>query len=386
VTTEEPATLPDLAGGGEEHRIAGGTIAIQASRIVTIGALVGVTTVLGRTYSLSEFGVYGLTLSFASYVLFVQGSVEAAAVREISKARTQEERDRAFGTTLIAYAGLGALAGLLIAGVGNAALGLFDMPEALRGDARLGLVALGLVTLVGWPLTVFQNVFHGTQRFRLAATVDVIAYLAYAGLMAALVVGIGAPLWIVVAVGGSIPLLTGVVALGPFLRLPERFRVRRPTLSLAYARHYAAFSGAVFLTAITDIVIYSIDRAVLAALRSTAAVGLYEGAVRPQQLIRNLQGTLVVTVLPASSRYVAAGDQPRLRELLLRGTRYVLAAMLPFTVTFMALSSEILDVWLGDRYKAAATAMTIFVGSWILGRTRAWRDRCCGQPDARAPR
>jgi len=351
----------------EQHRIATGTIAIQASRIVSLLSLVGVATVIGRTYSLSKFGVYGLTLSFAGYVLFVQGSIESAAVREIARSHTQEERDRAFTTTVFAYVAVGALAALVIAGLGNAILGVFDVPHELSHEARLGMAGLALVTFVGWPLTVFQNVNHATQRFALAAVIDTIAYTVFAALMLVLVLALEAPLWIVITVGGSIPLITGLVALRPFLRQALRFRVRRETTSRAYVRHYVSFSGAVFLSAVTDIVIYSIDRTVLAAFRSVATVGLYEAAVRPQQVIRMLQGTLVVTVLPSSSRYVAEGDHSRLREMLLRGTRYVLAATLPITVTFMVLSHEIIEVWLGSRYTPAATALTIFVGSWLLG-------------------
>jgi len=33
----------------------------------------------------------------------------------------------------------------------------------------------------------------------------------------------------------------------------------------------------------------------------------------------------------------------------------------------MVLSHDIIEVWLGSRYTPAATALTIFVGSWLLG-------------------
>ncbi|MEX2195751.1 MAG: oligosaccharide flippase family protein [Thermoleophilaceae bacterium] len=367
MSAEESTTVPPGGPGGEEHRLARGTLAMQAARVVSIVALLGVATVIGRTYSLAEFGVYGLTLSFASYVLFVQGSVQAAAVREIAHATTQEERDRAFTTTVAAYVVLGGLAGLLIAGVGNAVLGVFDIPAALESEARLGLVGLALVTLVGWPLTIFQNVFHGTQRFGLAAVVEIGGYVTFAAVMSVLVLAVGAPLWVVVAAGGSIPVCSGLAGAVQFLRLREPFRLRPATASVAYTRHFGGFSLSVLLTAVTDIVIYSLDRAILAAFRGASAVGLYEAAVRPQQLIRVLQGTLVVTVLPASSRYVAEDDRARIRELLLRGTRYVVAATVPIIVTFIVFSADILELWLGERYTGAATAMAIFVASWILG-------------------
>ncbi len=88
MSTTEPeiAEIP-AESGGEERRLLTGTLAIQAARGVGILILLGTSTALGRELSLSEFGVYGLTLSFALGLIFIQGSVEAAAIRTIAQAR-----------------------------------------------------------------------------------------------------------------------------------------------------------------------------------------------------------------------------------------------------------------------------------------------------------
>jgi O-antigen/teichoic acid export membrane protein len=131
-------------------------------------------------------------------------------------------------------------------------------------------------------------------------------------------------------------------------------------------RRFIGFSFYVMSAAASDLVIYSLDRAVLAAFRPAATVGLYEAAVRPSNLVRQLSGTLSVTVFPAAAQYESTGDTPRTRELLVRGTRYVVAAVVPFAVTFIALAAPILDVWLGDRYREAALAMSLLVSYWLF--------------------
>jgi O-antigen/teichoic acid export membrane protein len=128
-----------------------------------------------------------------------------------------------------------------------------------------------------------------------------------------------------------------------------------------------SFSGYVLASSITDILIYSIDRAVLAGFRNAATVGLYEAVSRPQSLVRQIQSALASTVFPASTQYVARGERDRQRQLLLRGTRYVVAATAPVVVVFMALAGPILTVWLGARYEPAATALAIFVSYWLVG-------------------
>src|ERR687893_375326 len=107
-------------------------------------------------------------------------------------------------------------------------------------------------------------------------------------------------------------------------------------------------------------------RIVLGAYRSPATVGRFEGPVRAHNLLYALSGALAVPVVPTASRYVAAGDERRLRELVVRGTRYTLALFVPLCVTLMALAEPILEVWLGARYDGGAAALTILVSYWLL--------------------
>jgi O-antigen/teichoic acid export membrane protein len=88
--------------------------------------------------------------------------------------------------------------------------------------------------------------------------------------------------------------------------------------------------------------------------------------VRAHNLLYALGGALAVPVVPTASRYVSAGDLRRLRELVVRGTRYTLALFVPLCVTLMALAEPILEVWLGDRYGEGAAALTILVSYWLL--------------------
>jgi O-antigen/teichoic acid export membrane protein len=108
------------------------------------------------------------------------------------------------------------------------------------------------------------------------------------------------------------------------------------------------------------------DRAILAAFRSPAIVGLYEGPVRGHNLVQQVHGTLTIPVLPAATRYLAENDTTRTRELLLRGTRYILAAVVPVALVFMILAQPILRVWLGPTFATGATAMTLLVAYWLI--------------------
>jgi O-antigen/teichoic acid export membrane protein len=357
----------------ESHgrRLAVGTLAQLGATLVSVVSSLVVATALGRTLSLAEFGVYGLTLSIAGYLSFVLGSVESAGVLQISKARNADERDRAFTSAVLAYGTAGLLTGLVLAIGGLALLGVFDIPGELQGQARLGIIALGAINAVGWPPRAYRDILLATQRYKLAAATLAGGYLAFLATMLPLVLVVKPPLWVLIATGGFLPagvgIVSGVVAL--FLRLPYRFR---PSLvDRAYLRRFASFGGGVFAIAITDIVIFQLDRTVLALFRSPATIGLYEAAVRPSNFVRQLQGSLSYTVFPATANLMADEDEHRTRELVVRGIKYVTAVVMPVSAVFCVLSAPIIDVWLGPRFADAAPAMSILVGTWIFGSTIA---------------
>ena len=88
--------------------------------------------------------------------------------------------------------------------------------------------------------------------------------------------------------------------------------------------------------------------------------------MRAHNLLYALGGALAVPTVPTASRYVATGDDRRLRELAVRGSRYTLALFVPLCVTLMVMSKPIIGVWLGDRYADGAAALSILVSYWLV--------------------
>ena len=369
MSRDDPSALPPApapAPGAAERHIARGTLVQQVATASGIVVMLAVVTVLGRSLTLSEFGLYGLSLSIASYVLFVQGSVEGAAVRAIAGAPDGAERAALFSTAIVVYTGLGLLAGLLVAVVGVGLTGVLGIPEDLRAEAREAFVVLGLLTAVGWPLKGCHDALRATQRFGLAALGEVLAYIAFGVAMVLLLV-IDAPLWALIGVGGAMPALIGLVCLFALVLAGVGPHLNVRLVDGARARDMLRVSTGLMIGGAADLFIYSTDRVVLAAFRSAATVGLYEGAVRAHNLLRQVHGTLVLTVTPVTSGYLAAGDHERIRELLLRGTRYVLAVVVPGTVVLMVLAQPILEVWLGPKFRPAGLALAILCSYWLIG-------------------
>jgi O-antigen/teichoic acid export membrane protein len=180
-------------------------------------------------------------------------------------------------------------------------------------------------------------------------------------------VAVDAPLWCVVTVSGSLSVLIGLWC-SPFLLLRDTgIRFRPELVSRTTARDLLHQSIYVLSTSVADLVIYSLDRVVLGAFRPAAEIGLYEAAVRPHNLLRQLQGTLGATVVPVAAGYFAAGDGERVRDLLVRGTRYVLVIVGPVTTALIIVAQPLLEAWLGDSFRPAALSLALLSSYWLIG-------------------
>lgn len=352
--------------GATERHVARGALLQQVSQVWGTACMLAMVTVLARKLGLTEFGVYGLFVSVATYLLIVQLSIEGAAVRAIAAAPDEAERERIFTTALWLYAAAGLVAGIVIAGVGLLLAGVLGIPDHLRPAARAGVLMLAGLIALGWPAKVFQDLLRGQQLFGMAALAEMLGYGVVSGGVIALALT-ESPLSLVIALGGALSAASGVAALIVSRAFGVKVPYRAGAADRESARELLGVSSFLLITGIADLVIYSMDRVILAAYKGAAAVGLYEGAVRPQNLLRQLQGTLALTVSPVAAGFRAQDDAYRQRELLIRGTRYVVAVVAPVATILIVLAAPILEVWLGQRYRGAAGALRILAAYWIVG-------------------
>jgi O-antigen/teichoic acid export membrane protein len=359
------ASAGELAAGEHERHLAISAIAQQITGVLGLLSMLAAITVLARRLPLSVFGTYGLLVSFTSYVLFAQRTIETATVKAIAEAIDARERIQAYSTALLLYVGAGLMAGIAVTGAGIGLLSVLGVPASLHHQARLGVLALGVVTAVGWPFNLFQDVLRGMQLFLASAAAEAVAFIAVAGTLVGLALS-SAPLWLLIGVGAAVPLATGIASALVVRARSLPFRFERSAITLESLRRFLSLSTYLFITGISDLVIYSLDRAVLAAFRSAAAVGLYEGPARAHGMLQQVHSALATPVVSASARYAARRDVERTRLLLLRGARYQYAAVIPPTIVLMILAKPILKVWIGPKFEAAATAMVILTAYWLL--------------------
>ena len=337
----------------------------QLAQAAGLLVMLAVVSVLARRLSVEELGVFGLLNGIAGYLIIVQNAAAGATVRSIAAGTGTAAAGRSYSTAAAIYAAAGLLSGVLIAALGVVLAAALDLDPAVEHQARLGSLALGAVTAVGWPLTINRDALRAGGLFERAAATEIAALAVYAVLMLGLSLG-GGSLALIIGAGGSIPLLAGAGCLvaARMARLP--YRLSRANLSREAAREIGGLAGYLSATEAAAAAIFTLDRVILGLFKSAATVGLFEGPVRAHNLLRGLNAATTVTVLPTAARYQAEGDSRRMGELLVRGTRYTVALIAPLAVTGMVLAGPILHLWLGDGYEDGGATMAILLGHWLL--------------------
>jgi O-antigen/teichoic acid export membrane protein len=352
-----------MRGPGEARLLASGALLQQVAQASGLLALLVIVTLLARDLTVAELGAYGLVASLAGYLLVLRNSVASATVRAMAGAEAGDERASVFVVAQRLYALVGAATGLLIAGVAVLIAGAV-LDGALASDARAGGIGLGVVTAVGIAASIQLDRLRAERLFTVAAGTEIAAVAIYLVLMVTLIVT-DVRLSVIIALSGLLPLLSGAISA---VQVRRRGLWVRPAVA-ADRRHTATIvptAGWLLVIELSNLAMYASGRIILGAYRTPRAVGLYEGPVRAHNLLYALAGALAVPTVPTASGYVAAGDDRRLRELAVRGSRYTLALFVPLAVTLIVMSKPIIGVWLGERYTDGAAAMSILVSYWLV--------------------
>jgi O-antigen/teichoic acid export membrane protein len=351
-------------GPGEARLLASGALLQQVAQASGLVVLLVIVTLLARRLVPAELGAYGLVASLAGYLLVLRNSVASSAVRAMAAAVDPDERARMFSTAAALYLVVGLVTGLLIAGAALAiAAAILD--GELAEDARVGGLGLGLVTAAGISASVWLDALRAERRFVRGALTEIAAVAVHLVMMLALILS-GADLALVIALSGAMPLFSGVLSALVVRRSHLPPRLVRGSVTRERAMAIVPTAGWLLVVELSNLAMYASSRVVLGAYRSPGAVGQFEGPVRAHNLLYAFGGALAVPVVPTASRYAAAGERERLRELAVRGTRYTLALFVPVCVVLMVLAEPLLEVWLGDRYGDGGAALAILVSYWLL--------------------
>jgi len=358
---------------------------ICATLPLAIG-IVSIPYVLHRL-GVDRFGVLSLSWIMAGYFNFLNLGLGPATTKFVAELLGSGESHRLpvmVWTSVFLSTVLGAL--------GAAALGaatplvikhVFIVPPSLIGEARLVFLLIAMSFPVVFAMGPLRGVLEAAQRFDLMNAVTLPLNSAYFLIPAGAVwLGFGLP-----AIVGFL-LLSRLLALVAYLVLGLRLF---PSLGRAFVfdgkalRALLSFGGWVSVGNVVAPLITYLDRLLIGALVSVAAVGYYAAPYEALSRASVFPGALVGVLFPAFSALGASRRQADIEDFFVRSVRYVILGMGVPTILAVFFAHDILRIWLGSDFANYSTWAFRIISVAVLLSSVFWVPhvllQAVGRPD-----
>jgi O-antigen/teichoic acid export membrane protein len=312
--------------------------------------------------------IFATTLT--GYFVAVDNSVNQSVTRYVAEHRARDQHGEVAATvrsSLVALTAMGLLAAAILVVLGlTAATALFPRPQ-VRGVAQVTIFATAATSALYWPSRVGVAALQGLERYDQASQVQIAT-------SSLLLFGLGglayehASVVLLVVVYGLITVLEGIVS-GMLAWRPlgvSRAWLRGDWLRGERLRGVVKFGGAAFLIGISDTLLNSFDRAIVASIVGAVAIISYDTAQRPQQAVRVITTLSGLALVSPVARLWARDQKQQMKSLIVTATAVGIVMAAPICVLVIVLAHPFLAAWLGDGYARYTTFLQLFTSFWIL--------------------
>lgn len=355
---------------GEKRRIVSNTLANGMAQFTAMAASLVFMPMLIRSFGAADFGLFILASSVGAYASLVDFGVGTSLVKNVAERSAAGDREglsKYISTSLTFYIGAGLLVAVVLAAIAFMAGAIFRVTPDQARLLRNMLLIVAAASLWTWPASTGGLVLGGLQRYTLSATTALAAAIANVGVILAVLAAHQGPLALIAG-----QTLVAVFAAGTNTLLARHVigdvRVRPGRADLAVFRDIVSFSWVIFVLQICTVVIYQqTDRVVLGIFLGASAITLYESAGKMQGLVTQITQFATSAVMPFAAQLGAEGRSSSIQTLFYRGTKYVMALVLPVVVGLMFFAKPIITHWLGPAFATQALAAQILLSYQLLG-------------------
>ena len=329
-----------------------------------------------RHLGMGPYGVLTLALAFSLSAGFLSISdlgLQSGVTRFVADADGRGQRERISEVVSSAFALLSAAAVVAVAillTLSFVASRVFTHVHgvALQNDLHLLLVLFAAEAFFGLPALAFVGVLQGLQRYGWIKVIDLSRQILYTVLaLIVLLTGQGVVAFGAAMISGTLLAAVGYAVaariLCPDLRISPRL-VNRAAL-----RPLAGFSVWVFITRIMGVIWAQMDTLILSVLVGINVLAGYSIIARLESAVSYPLSFTAAAVVPAAANLRAQDSRVRLRDLLIRGTRYTLALSMPVTIAAMILAHPLIVAWVGSAYTRFVGPAQLFLTYQLLSCT-----------------
>jgi O-antigen/teichoic acid export membrane protein len=320
----------------------------------------GTTIVLLRHLTPNEFGIWALFLATSSFIeVGLIGLVQNGLVRYLSTAKDKKEYDTILNASLLLNIILSVLSAITLLIFAELMSEWLKTPEL---KVMLQLYAVVIILLIPF--------YHGVfiQQANLSFSGIFWSNLARKGLFFVIVLLYFFASWEqnviqLIYMQMAATLLGSMVAWWA----ARSFLSTSGSISMVWVKKLFHYGRFVFGTNLSTMLFKTIDKFMLGGILSTAAVGMYELAIRITNLIDVPAFSVAAVVFPQGARQSRDGTTGDLKALYEKSVGTILAIILPFIVGVLLFPKIIVLLIAGEKYLESVPLLrlTILYGLFL---------------------
>lgn len=320
----------------------------------TIGASIVAVPLILHYVGIDGFGVWTLAQTAVVYVATAETGFGPAVQRFVSVAHGAGDpvsASRVMWTSSAFYFVLGLVVAAAAVLLAPAFVSLFDVPEALRGDAETMFRLMGPVMLLALLAAGLANVLQGVERFTAAAVATAVSAVVFLAVAVATLaagkglVGLAYAALAQQAVGVVLrtAMVRDLLALAPFGRIARH-----------EVRGLAGFAARMQVNVVSTLINSQTDKIVVGLIATTAAVGEVGIGSQVAEGIRFIAFAALGPMIARMAIAHGEGDPARLNVLYHRLDRIWQPATAGFAIIACGAMYPLIAAWLGDGHGNAA--------------------------------
>jgi O-antigen/teichoic acid export membrane protein len=354
--------------------------------------LVGVVTipVIVAHLKAEQFGILALAWAVTGYLSIFDLGISRATTKFVAESLGREERDEVpslVWTAASIQAALG-LTGTLMFGalVPFLVERVLNVPAYLVEETKLTFYILSLSVPIALVSQSFRGVLEAAQRFDLVNAVTAPTGVAtFVAPVVSILLGWGLPGTVALLVMSRALALTAYYAfcirVFPSLRGFPRFDRLKVRLLIGYGRW-------VMVSSVIGPVLVYLDRFILSAVISVAAVGYYSA---PYEMVTRLSIvgiSFVASLFPMFSSLGTERAREAFQRIMIPSIGYLTLVLGPIVIVVIAFARELLSLWLGNDFSEQGTVALQILAVGVLVNSLAFLPysliQGMGRPDVTA--
>jgi O-antigen/teichoic acid export membrane protein len=292
--------------------------------------------------------VVTITAYFGYFDLGIQSGVSHYVTRHLADGDRKRFNDK-FNSALTVLLGIGLLAAVASLGMAAFLPDLFRVPPEAEEPVRTALLLIGLVTAAKFPFAAFQAVLVGAQRYDLMSGTALVVRVINATLVF-YALSTHRHLEVLAVIVACTQLLEGLVLMFFALRVVPPLRVRLLHFRWREFRELLDYGFFNFLINISSQFGAAFGTLIIARQIDAAAVTYYTISLDVIPYMASVIYALSLPLLQILIPMDVSGDIAALRNLFLKGSRYLGALTCLMTANLLLVGPDFLGRWMGSKY------------------------------------